>query len=211
MRAILHYLYDPLCGWCYAAERLVETVTQASPLRIELHGGGLFARTQLPAAMREHIRSSDARIAQLSGQVFGDAYLNGLLRDETTVYDSAPTISAIMAAQALQADSGLPMLQAIQHAHYRDGRRVVELATLVELAQSIGLAREAFLQAYETCATAELQPHLAATRQWMARVGAQGFPTFVLQKGEQFTVLPHAQYYGQAGDFAALVLETAHA
>ena len=27
MEKVLHYLYDPLCGWCYAAEALAEAVT----------------------------------------------------------------------------------------------------------------------------------------------------------------------------------------
>lgn len=30
MRAsILHYVYDPLCGWCYAATPMVEAVANA--------------------------------------------------------------------------------------------------------------------------------------------------------------------------------------
>lgn len=205
MNKTVHYIYDPLCGWCYAAERLVETLAHAG-LDIQLHAGGLFNRTQLPAATREHIRHSDARIAQLSGQEFGDAYLNGLLMDDATVYDSAPTIAAILAAQTLQANSGLAMLKAIQHAHYRDGRRVVEPQTLADLAESIALPRAAFAQTYQECAGKPLQQHITATRQLMSRVGAQGFPSFVLQQGQQLQAIRHEAHYAQPDDFAAQIL-----
>ncbi|MGH8806624.1 MAG: hypothetical protein ACREX0_01940 [Noviherbaspirillum sp.] len=70
MSAVLHTIYDPLCGWCYAAEPLLEAAAEAS-LPIEMHAGGLFSATYLPEAMREHIRHADARIGALSGQPFG--------------------------------------------------------------------------------------------------------------------------------------------
>ncbi|WP_375381790.1 hypothetical protein [uncultured Sphingomonas sp.] len=37
---ILHYVYDPLCGWCYAAEPLVRAAVTAR-IPVVLHGGGL--------------------------------------------------------------------------------------------------------------------------------------------------------------------------
>lgn len=75
MENILHYIHDPLCGWYYAAEALVDVVRQHSAGRfgIELHAGGLFRRMYLPASMREHIKIADARIGDLTGQVFGQA------------------------------------------------------------------------------------------------------------------------------------------
>ncbi|RJG07424.1 DsbA family protein [Noviherbaspirillum cavernae] len=213
MTDTLHYIYDPLCGWCYAAEPLLEQLFEAlqaaapAGLAVQLHGGGLFQRTQLPAATREHIRVADQRIGQLSGQPFGDAYLNGLLADPATIYDSAPTISAILAAQALRPGSGPAMLKAIQHAHYRAGRRVVEPQVLADLAASIGLEQNAFSQAYEASIGAPTHRHVAGTRQLMDRTGVRGFPSFVLQTGERLEPLRHEAYYGKPEAFALLVSE----
>ena len=36
--ATLHYIYDPFCGWCYAAAPLVKAAREILPVR--LHGGG---------------------------------------------------------------------------------------------------------------------------------------------------------------------------
>jgi putative protein-disulfide isomerase len=205
MSTILHYIYDPLCGWCYAAESLIEAAASVGNLPVVLHGGGLFAGTRLPAAQRAYIRDADQRIGQLSGQSFGAAYLDGLLDDPATVYDSRPPIAALLAAQSLQPDSGLPMLKAIQHAHYRAGRRVVEPSVLAELAVSIGLERSAFNNAYADFAGAKLERHIEQTRELMEPTGVQGFPSFVLQSGDRFAVLPHQQHYGKPQAFAALL------
>ena len=82
------------------------------------------------------------RISQMSGQKFGAPYHNGLLLDPTMVLYSRPTIAAVLAAQSLDPDKALPMLKAIQHAHYEQGRRVVEESTLCDIAVECGLDRE---------------------------------------------------------------------
>ncbi len=37
----LHYIYDPLCGWCYAAAPLVAAARGILP--VEGHAGGMMA------------------------------------------------------------------------------------------------------------------------------------------------------------------------
>ena len=103
--SILHYVYDPLCGWCYAAEPLVEAAA-ARGIPVMLHGGGLWDRPiHAPDAKRRMMRSTDDRIAELTGQSFGAAYLDGLLVDPATIWYSLPTVAAVLAADQVQ--SGL--------------------------------------------------------------------------------------------------------
>jgi len=49
MNAVLHYIYDPLCGWCYGAEPLVWAASKVDGLALQLHAGGLWPQpTRLP-------------------------------------------------------------------------------------------------------------------------------------------------------------------
>ncbi|MGY8527002.1 DsbA family protein [Paracidovorax citrulli] len=207
MEKVLHYIHDPLCGWCYAAESLAEAASGEArgQFVMRLHAGGLFARTHLSSATRNHIRIADARIGELTGQVFSDAYLSGLLGDRDTVYDSAMPIRGILAAEAVQPGSGLAMLKALQHAHYRGGRRIVEMETIVDVAQRLGLEAEPFAAAFKKVGEGELEKHLASTHRLMHEVGGRGYPTFVAQVGNRFEVLPHDPFYGDAQAFAELV------
>jgi putative protein-disulfide isomerase len=199
MTATLHYIYDPLCGWCYGAEPLVRAAVGVSELELKLHAGALWPQpTQLPTETRRYIQQADARIAQMSGQPFGAAYLSGLLLDPTMILDSRPTIAAVLAAQSLNPEKALPMLKGIQHAHYEHGRRVVERDVLCDIAVECGLPREAFAAALDKVPT---DAHIEETRRLMARVGSGGFPTFVLQIDDDWSSVPHQRFAADPTEF----------
>lgn len=180
--AVLHCIYDPLCGWCYAAAPLLAAAAQVEGLAIALHGGGMLAgpaRTAITPQWRDHVMPHDRRIAQMTGQPFGTAYFDGLLRRIGTVLDSEPPIAAILAAQAA-AGRGLDMLHALQRAHYVEGLVIAEPAVQLAAAQALGLGGPAFEQALARVQGEPTRSHIAASRQRMADAGGQGFPTFAL-------------------------------
>lgn len=64
--ATLHYFYDPLCGWCYAAAPLLAMAAKISGLAVELHGGGLLSgpdRCRVTPELRRYVMQHDRRIA----------------------------------------------------------------------------------------------------------------------------------------------------
>lgn len=199
MTAILHYIHDPLCGWCYGAEPLVRSAASIGNLALRLHGGGLWPQpTKLPDDMRNYIRQADTRIAAMSGQPYGDAYLSGLLVDPELVLESRPTICAVLAAEALDTSKALAMLAGIQHAHYEHGLHVVRQPVLASIAAECGLDSEAFEEASMNVAVDE---HIAETRALMQRVGAAGFPTFVLECDRDLTTVAHHRFAGNPAAF----------
>jgi len=199
MTAKLHYIYDPLCGWCYGAEPLVWAASTVPSVGLELHAGALWPEpTQLPESSRLYILQADQRIAAMSGQRFGPDYHDGLLLDPTMVLESRPPTAAVLAAQSLDPKKALPMLKAIQHAHYEQGRRVVEHDVLCDLAEEIGLDRGAFEAALKRV---PLEEHIRSTQELMAHVGAQGFPTFVLELGDELHPVPHGRFASHPAQF----------
>jgi putative protein-disulfide isomerase len=187
--ATLHYVFDPLCGWCYAAAPLVEAARAVPGLQVQFHGGGMMtgaSRRPITPQWRDYVMPHDRRIAQLSGQPFGAAYFDGLLRDTGAVLDSAPPTTAVLAAEDI-AGRGLDMAHRLQRAQYVEGRRIADATVLRELAADLGLDAQAFDAAFERLAGAPTQQHMADSRQWLARAGGQGFPTFALQQGDAAT------------------------
>jgi len=200
MNAVLHYIYDPLCGWCYGAEPLVWAASKVDGLALRMHAGGLWPQpTRLPEHMRNYIRQADTRVGQMSGQPYGEPYLNGLLFDPDLVLESRPVIAAVLAAQAVDPSKALSMLRGIQHAHYERGQHVVREATLREVAAEIGLDAAAFAEALKKVA---VDGHIAASQELMNNVGAQGFPTFVLQIGDDWFAVPHGRFASAPAKFA---------
>ena len=182
----LHYIFDPLCGWCYAAAPLVDAARTVPNLDVAFHAGGMMAgpnRRTITADWREHVVPHDHRIAEMTGQPFGDAYFNGLLRDKTAVLDSEPPITAILAADDID-DSGFRMIHAVQQAHYVEGRRIADLDVLRDLASRIGLEIDEFNEAYKRLRGSATQEHISDARQLLGLVGGRGFPTFAIEDAQ---------------------------
>jgi putative protein-disulfide isomerase len=194
-RRNLHYVFDPLCGWCYAAAPLVQAAGAVRGLAIALHGGGMMTganRRTITPQWRDHVMPHDRRIAQLTGQPFGEAYFEGLLRDTTAVMDSEPPTTAILAAEAL-GGRGLDLLQRLQRAHYVEGRRIADAAVLHEIAADIGLDGNAFAAMVERHAGEATRHHVAESRALPARVGAGGFPSLRAGAGGWSHRIPRRQ------------------
>lgn len=201
--ATLHYIHDPLCGWCYGAAPLLKVAREVLP--VAAHGGGMMAganRQPVTPRLREFVMPHDRRIAQLSGQPFGEGYTEGLLRDSGAVFDSEPPITAMLAAEQV-AGRGLDLLSRMQQAHYVEGRRIAEPDVLAALAAEIGIDREAFEAAFAQLAGAPTQAHITESRALLGRVGGSGFPTFALELRGRWDTLDIGPYLGNAEGWRA--------
>lgn len=199
---VLHYIYDPLCGWCYGAKPLIEAARGILP--VVAHGGGMMTgahRRPVTAQLRDYVMPHDQRIAELTGQPFGEAYFEGLLRDTTAVFDSEPPTGAILAAEQV-AGRGLELLGRLQTAHYVEGRRIADENVLLALAADIGLDAEAFKAAFIAALGGLTQAHFKDSRALLAQVGGQGFPTAVLEQSGRYQVIDLGGYLGKPQAFA---------
>ena len=179
----LHYIFDPLCGWCYAAASLVDAAREVPGLKVEFHGGGMMTganRRAITPQWRDYVMPHDHRIAEMTGQPFGERYFEGLLRDTGAVMDSEPPTTAVLAAESLRPGGGLDMIHALQRAHYVDGRRIADAEVLKAIAAELGFDAQAFASAFERQSGEATSRHIAESRQFLQRAGGQGFPTFVL-------------------------------
>lgn len=180
---ILHYIFDPLCGWCYAAAPLVAAARTLEGLQVRWHAGGMLsgaARCTITPEWRAHVIPHDERIATLTGQPFGDAYFNGLLQQFGATLDSTPPIAAMLVAEAL-GGRGLDLLARAQTAHYVEGQQISTLAVMQSLAQELGLDPQAFAAHFREAVESVAPKHIRASREWLKVSGGQGFPTFLLE------------------------------
>ena len=154
-------------------------------------------RQPVTQALRQFVLPHDRRIAELSGQTFGDAYRDGLLNDTEAVFDSEPPITAVLAAES----SGLALLERIQRAHFIEGRRIAEREVLESMAADIGLDRLQFATAFEQQAGWATQKHVQQSRDLLHAVGGAGFPTFALESKGTWTVVDSSRYLGRVPEW----------
>ncbi|MFM2480787.1 DsbA family protein [Celerinatantimonas sp. YJH-8] len=195
----LHWIIDPLCGWSYGALPLLQATAEAWPTQNVLHSGGLFmdySRRRIDAEWHQHVREHDARIAQLTGARLGDNYREHLCHDQSVVLDSLPASAAMLALQQHSFAEALAMLNAVQHAWYVDGKDISQAEVLDELAARLDIDAQTWLRARSDAAQQQARQMIEQTRQLMAQTGAQGFPSLLVQRDEQFIQVPINHFYG---------------
>lgn len=207
----LLYLFDPLCGWCYASAPALAALGQAWPHALSLHPSGLFAGAgarELTPQWGEYAWTNDQRIAAMTGQVFSQAYRSQVLMQPAGRFDSTAMNRAL--TLVAQLDPGLEpsLLHSLQLARYVDGQDTAAAEVVGRLAAR--LARQAGHAVQEGACVQRLQEdealahrtqaRIAQSQVLMAEVGARGVPQLLLAGLGGLRPLPSAVLYqgGQA-------------
>ncbi|MEI2565020.1 DsbA family protein [Vibrio metoecus] len=191
----VHYIFDPMCGWCFGATSLMEALAQHPTAELVLHPGGMMNNAQIRADFRAHILQADQRIQRETGAQFGEAYLERVRSSQPLVLDSYLTAQAIMATR-LAGKQDFDMLKAIQRAHYQQGLDVTQAEVLQQLAQALEIAPEAWQNAMLQAAT-QVQQEVAQTQRLMQQLGLGGFPSLAIEKNNEWYTLSPSHYYGR--------------
>ncbi|WP_375396625.1 DsbA family protein [uncultured Sphingomonas sp.] len=204
MRSLL-YLYDPLCGWCYAATSGIARL-RAAGVVVSLRPTGLFSdpgRVMTPE-FADYAWKNDQRIAAMTGQTFTKAYHRQVLQAPGTAFDSTNAILALTAVAIDSPDGEADALRAVQEARYVAGRDITDIATLGTILTEAGYpgAAAAFDARAATLLSANAA-RLAAGQALMREVGGSGVPTLVMVDGASRRLLDSDALYGPSDGLLA--------
>ncbi|HCR19220.1 MAG TPA: DsbA family protein [Candidatus Latescibacteria bacterium] len=144
MSSILYYVADPMCSWCWGFKPVLDEVRTALPQGISLVYvmGGLAKDSDepMPEETRQYVQMNWREVTEEAGATFNwDFWTNCQPRRSTY-----PACRAVLAASAQQENSVPEMFEAIQRAYYQEARNPSDNATLVALADEIGLDKRRF-------------------------------------------------------------------
>ena len=184
MTTAVTYLFDPLCGWCYAAAPALGRLQGTSGVQFTLAPSGLFAGAgarPMDAEFAGYAWSNDQRIEQLTGQRFTQAYRDNILGAPAGRFDSGPATLALTAVAQTAPDRELDTLHALQRARYIDGRDTADAQVLADVLTSLGLA-DAAAQTLSPDAALHraLAERVGSSQATLRAVGARGVPQLVV-------------------------------
>lgn len=192
------YLYDPLCGWCYAATPGIERL-RAAGVTVDLLPTGLFSDPGrvMTAGFAEYVWKNDQRIAAMTGQVFTDAYRRQVLRATGATFDSTATTLALTAAALDNPTREADVLRLVQEARYRFGRDVTDVETLRAVLVEAGLsAAAASLKSPSPALLSANAARVARGAGSVRELGGRGVPTLALVEGSTRRLLDGQLLYG---------------
>lgn len=172
----LIYFADPMCSWCYGFSPVIEEIRRAFgralPVRVIM--GGLRPGTEepmTPEAKRE-VLGHWAHVHEATGLPFDEHALDR----EGFRYDTDPGARAVVVARRESEEVAVSYLARAQRAFYAEGRDVTSGEVLADLAQEVGLDREAFLAQWST---EEAKQETWRDYAISQRAGVTAFPTLI--------------------------------
>ncbi|WP_259782422.1 DsbA family protein [Aestuariispira ectoiniformans] len=183
--AMILYLFDPLCGWCYGAAPMLDKVV-AQGVSVEAVPTGLFAgpgARPLDAGFADYAWSQDQRIAQISGQEFTKAYVENVLQAQGTSLDSSAATLGIVVAGLEEPTRRMVALKAIQRARYVEGRDIVTTEGVASVLADVGLEAAADrLHAPDAATRMQYRELTAYGRSLFQGLNANGVPALVVRQ-----------------------------
>jgi len=187
-RAVLYYVHDPMCSWCWGFRNTFQQLLGQLPESIALTRlvGGLApdCDAAMPQVMQDKLQKTWQHIQQnIPGVEFNyDFWTNCSPRRSTY-----PACRAVIAASRQGNHVEDAMIMGIQTAYYLQARNPSDISTLSEIAGEIGLDRSRF----DTDIKSDLvEKEFQLQLQQCRSMHANSFPSLVLKTHETFHPIP---------------------
>lgn len=187
----LFYIFDPLCGWCYAFSHELEAFMKRPHNNQKIHtlAGGLVLGDRVGTfdVSYPQIHQSVPHLEQHTGHLFGDDFKHLVLKNtERYTLDSEPPSRAFIVFRDLDYDRHVEAASAIQRAFYWSGKDLQREETYLEICREMGLDEDKFLERFHSdLYKGNIVQEFALTR----KMGITAYPALIAQKGEQAFVI----------------------
>ena len=183
---ILFYIHDPMCSWCWAFNPAWKEIQKQLPSNIQVSYllGGLASDSNelMSSAMQQQISGYWKLIQQRVPNTEFNFDFWKLNQARRSTY---PACRAVIAARYQHAEKA--MILAIQEAYYLHAKNPSDDSILIELAKNIGLnASEFSAQLNHETTKQQLLNEIKYSQQ----LGAQGFPSLILQYNKSNHFIP---------------------
>lgn len=203
------YLFDPLCGWCYAAAPAIAALREANLGNIAMAPVGLFYEPRPTSEIAEFAKTNDLKIQSLSGQEFSQAYFENVLQKSDGEFSSRALTRAIIYLESQQLGLAGPFLHAAQIRRYVDGADTSENQAVssiaCEVAQEHGLTLDqadilAHLESNEALHT-QANQMVKQAGQLLQQLPSSGVPQLVMtsDNGQSYIFSGADLYQGGEG------------
>jgi putative protein-disulfide isomerase len=185
MKAVLIYVHDPMCSWCWGFTSVYQQLVDQLPEDIEIRRrvGGLAPDSDLPMpeSMQQMLQQTWMRIEQtIPGTRFNHDFWSQCAPRRSTY----PACRAVIAARGQGESYDFLMTSQIQQAYYLQARNPSDNSTLIELSDEIGLDSTQFANDLEDPKIDEL---LVNEINQSRSIGIDSFPSLMLEQDGQYT------------------------
>ncbi len=180
----LIYVGDPMCSWCYGiSEELSEVEKEfKGKVNFELVMGGLRPyNTQTMSELKDFLSHHWKDVYKASKQPFNYDVL-----DTSITYDTEPPCRANVVVRELAPEQSFAFFKACQRAFYFENKNMHLSESYHDILKELKIDVEQFDKLF---ASEEMKNLVRKDFERSAEWGVQGFPTLILQQGDNLTLI----------------------
>jgi putative protein-disulfide isomerase len=179
----IRFVFDPLCGFCYAFEPELKKLVEAysGKFVFDIISGGMITGEQEGPIdkVAPHIAFGYKDLEKMSSSRFGDKFLNGILKEGSYRMSSEMPSIAVTVFKSIQPANAIAFAGDVQKMLYYDGISLNDPENYRNLAIQYGLNADEFV------ALLKLPEWKVKTYSQFAmaeKMGVQGFPALTLKR-----------------------------
>jgi len=201
----IFYVGDPMCSWCWGFAPVARTIKeQFSDIPFSVILGGLRPGENaepLDERLKQQIEPHWRRVHEMTGQPFDFSFFER----KDFVFDTEPACRAVVAIREIAPNATFPFFASLQRAFYAENVDITVAENYAPLLATQGVDRDGFMSLFED---ERIRKETYGDFTLARRLGAQGFPTVVLRKDKELSLLtvgyqsfetlepPIRQYFG---------------
>lgn len=201
----LQYIFDPLCGWCYASAPALEYLAKTYPEKLQLLPCGLFSQEgarPISAQWASHAWTNDQRIASLTGQRFSEEYHQLL---QSGAYFDSQYLNCALTAFSRAAPSAEPgLLHEFQLARYVRGLDTSRSEVVAQISHDYAVHHQLDIHfpaasdpfAADSALYQHTQERISTVKKLMRATGVSGVPLLLVTVAGKTQAISGSALYG---------------
>lgn len=189
-KPVLIYIYDPLCGWCYAFSPVITEIKKEfeGKLDIQIVIGGLVTGERVGPVKEiygDYLEEALSLVERRSDVRFGNDFKE-LMREGNYIYNSEPPAVALTIVKETKPDIAFDYGLRLYQVLFAEGKSLNDLSTYLNLADEFNLDKNSFERKLSDSV------YIQKARAEFAKadsLGAVGYPTLLLKKEKEIKVI----------------------
>lgn len=189
-KPVLIYIYDPLCGWCYAFSPVITEIKKEfeGRLDIQIIIGGLVTGERVGPVKEiygDYLEEALSLVERKSDVLFGGQFKE-LMREGYYIYNSEPPAVALAIVKEMKPDIAFDYGLRLHQVLFSGGESLNDASTYLNLADEFNLDKDSFKKKLTDSV------YIQKARADFAKadsLGAVGYPTLLLKKEKNIRLI----------------------
>jgi putative protein-disulfide isomerase len=186
----LTYFFDPLCSWCFGFSPVIKQLHKSyhELLELEVISGGMITGEESGPVgeVASYIKTAYRDVERVSGIQFGDTFVQDVLKNGTTVFNSLTPSLAMSVIKRDRPEQVFLYAADLNHKIFKEGKAPENLEWYRPLARKYDMVPKYFLDSMHS---EEIQRNTIMDFMKTQQFGVNGFPTLLLEKNGEHHVI----------------------